>query len=491
MNQRSSSEPSPHYLRQVIAASKPTVAKIAAQRLAALRSSRGAELNEGLLDFFGRASPQFDKPTHLQPIVDAFERTLTHPVRAVVSAPPQHGKTEVVKHGIAWLMGRRPRRNAYVSYGIERGRDVSAKIQNLAVDVGLGCEGNISHWSTTNGASLLATGIEGRLTGYGIDGVLVVDDPVKDRRDAESATLRDANYEWFHDVAMTRVHPGASVLVVQTRWHPDDLAGRLIADGWPFINLAAIAEEDEPTRKAGEPLWPARRPLDFLEKIRDANAYTWASLYQGRPRPKGGSVFGDPRFYDHLPHAGLRYSIGVDLAYTAKTSSDYSVAVVMAETGGTVYVVDVVREQVSQPTFARMLRGLCATYKGASVIGYVAGTERGATDFIVSSGVPLDAITAKGDKFVRAQPYAGAWNQNPGRVLLPRQADWLDEFIAEHARFTGLNDAHDDQVDAAAAAFDALNAPAAEVHVGGSRSFAGGDTGDSDGADVWTNSRGW
>jgi predicted phage terminase large subunit-like protein len=343
----------------------------------------------------------------------------------------------------------------------------------MATDTGMGCEGTTSHWQTTNGASLLATGIEGALTGYGIDGAIIVDDPVKDRMGAESATMRDHACEWFHDVAMTRVHPGASVLVVQTRWHPDDLAGRLIADGWHFINLAAIAEEDEPTRKAGEALWPARRPIDFLEKIRSANAYTWASLYQGRPRPKGGAVFGDPRFYERLPETGLRYSIGIDLAYTAKTSSDYSVAVVMAERAGTIYIVDVLREQVSQPTFSRLLKSLCATYPGARVRGYLAGTERGAADYIIESGVKFDAVTAKGDKFVRAQPYAGAWNQDPGRVLVPRQAEWLDAYLNEHARFTGLNDAHDDQVDAAAAAFDALSTPTAKPRVGGQRSPVG------------------
>jgi hypothetical protein len=177
-------------------------------------------------------------------------------------------------------------------------------------------------------------------------------------RPAESALKRERVWQFFTDVAKTRLNPSASVIVVHTRWHEDDLAGRLVKHhGWEKVNLPAVSPE-------GAPLWPERYTPAWLKEQREAlGEYSWASLYMGEPRPRGGAVFRDVRLYD--PQTTVvrshvwRVAIGVDLAYTAKSRADYSVAVVMAADGkGTCYVLDVIRAQVEAPVFAGMLRNL-------------------------------------------------------------------------------------------------------------------------------------
>lgn len=442
--------------------------------MAAARLARRAAATEThaprlpLLDFIPATTRRWRRPDHLAPIAALFERAvLGEPVRALVSVPPRHGKTETLLHGIPWWLLRHPEQTvAYVSYADRFARSKSRQARAYARVAGVTLREDshaLNEWRTPEGGGCLATGEGGPLTGHGV-GLLLVDDPHKNRQEAESEVVRDRIHGWFTSTALTRLEPNASVIVVHTRWHPDDLIGRLENDDsvdWEVINLPAIDDQ-------GSALWPERWPIAALEaRKRDVGEYDWASMYMGRPRPRGGAVFNDPHSYDDLPRDGVRYSIGVDLAYTAKTSSDYSVAVVLASDGARTYVVDVVRVQEKSPIFARILKGLCAEYRGAPVVGYVSGTEQGAAAFMQDLGIPFEAWTAKADKFVRAQPVAAAWNR--GDVLTPRRGDWVDAFALELARFTGVGDAHDDQVDALAAAFDALNTATSGAEAFGER----------------------
>ncbi len=387
-----------------------------------------------------------------------LESTLTRQRRVVVSTPPQHGKTFTTLHGLIWLMRRRrDRRNAYVTYEATRAEDMSLQAQRIAAEAGLQYVGSRKSWRLHEGGGLVATGIGGPLTGYAVDGLLLIDDPVKNAAEAFSEVTRNAHHEWFRSVAMTRVHPGASVILIQTRWHHDDLAGRQIAAGWERINLPALND-------AGDPLWPEMWPREYLEAQRaEVGEYVWASLYQGEPRPRGGAVFRDPHFYTDLPTAAdgsppivLRLSIGADFAYTKKTYADYSVAVVMAEHAGIYYVLDVVRAQLEAPAFAEKLGPLQKEH-GVKVHAYIGGTEKGVIQFLKERGVRMQDSPAIADKFSRAQPVAAAWNA--GKVLLPMNAPFNSTLIGELAEFTGVSDRHDDQVDALAAAFDALARP--------------------------------
>ncbi|MCE5419173.1 MAG: hypothetical protein JJ713_00055 [Acidithiobacillus sp.] len=363
-------------------------------------------------------------------------------------------------HSLIWrLLQDAHRRHAYVTYAAQFARDQMYGAAMLAKNAGLELASeSLDRWRTPAGGGVVATGIGGPLTGYAVDGVLVVDDYVKNRQEAESPTQRERTWAWFTSTALTRVHPGASVVVVATRWHPDDLAGRLIAEGWQWVNLPAINEQ-------GEALWPQHRPLAWLEaQRRQMGEYDWSALYMGQPRPRGGILFREPTYYDQLPTDGYRRARGFDLAYSARRSADYSVILTGRYAGGVLYLEDCWRAQVEAPVFARQ-----ASLDMSPMYIYAHAVERGAVDLFRRDYrlpvVPRDASKA-GDKFTRAQRAVAAWNE--GRIRVPRSAPWLEPFLAEALVYTGLDDPHDDQVDALAALWDGLSM-ASEWQVKGER----------------------
>lgn len=405
-----------------------------------------------LQDWVPRVSPRYGAPEHLRPFTDLFERVLREPVEAVVSAPPRHGKTETTWHGIAWLLAQRPSlRIGYITYAQRFSEKKSRKGLELARRVGVPIAADSrsrADWRTgVEDGGVWATSINGPVTGEGFD-LLIVDDPVKDRATAESGVEREKAIDWFNDVAFTRLEPGGSCIVTQTRWHPDDLAGQLIKDGWPYLRLPALSE-------SGKALWSARFPATRLLEIREQlGEYGWSSLYQGEPRARGDQLFGgDVHFYEAPPSLD-EVSIGCDLAYSERTHADYSVAVVAARAEGRTYILDVIRQQAAAPVFQKRLAALRLRYPRAVWRSYLAGTEKGVADVFASLGSNIGAHSITGDKFVRAQPVAAAWNA--GKILLPREASWLSAFVEELKGFTGVKDRHDDQVDALAAAYDAL-----------------------------------
>ncbi len=385
---------------------------------------------------------------HMAPFFAALDRSTREPVRVLFSVPPQHGKSTIAFHAIArsMLAGRSVIFGTYsaefASYQMRRARKVAEKAGvRFRSDSRAICE-----WYTEEGGVLTAVGLGGAVTGKPAD-LIIIDDPIKGYQEAASRAMRDNTDDWLRASVLSRANPNTSVFVVHTRFHPDDIIGRLSKEGWTYINFPAIADD-------GSALWPEERPAKFLEDQRaQLGEHMFAALYQGQPRPRGQELFGAPHYYDSAPAAGYRLGIGVDLAYTSKTSSDYSVAVCVAELGGRFYVLDVLRKQCTAPDFGAHLSAFKARYPGARMRAYAHGTELGSIDFFKrASGVHVHAMQAIGDKFVRAQGVSAAWNR--GEVLLPRAAPWLGEFAGEVTAFTGVNDPHDDCVDALAAAFD-------------------------------------
>ena len=416
-----------------------------------------------LLEFIPALSPKWLSPKHLSPIANLFERARKVPVFAFCTTPPRHGKTELVKHAIVQrLLDDPTTRIAYCSYSDRAARKRSREIQKLYLRAGGTIDrkaSSQSDWRTGHGdGGVWAAGIGGSWTGEGFD-LIVVDDPIKGRKQAESALERESLWEIFKDDIETRLEPGGSVIVIHTRWHVDDLGGRLIAGhgSQPYEHWRLPAVNDN-----GVALWEERWPIVELRKIeKKKGAYTWASLYQGRPFARGGRVFDTSddflkrpeHRYDELPD-GLRVAIGIDLAYSKKTHADWSVIVIVGVDDVTEkrYVLDVLRKQERAPLFAQRIKALWEKHPGIEPRWYYAGTELGIVDFIEALDVQIDAVAAAADKFIRAQPVAAAWAD--GKILLPRQAEWLDDFLAELGSFTGVNDLNDDQVDAFAAGYD-------------------------------------
>lgn len=434
-----------------------------------------ADVNETLYQFVPRVSRRFQAPYHLRPILSLLDEALTTGgVEACSSTPPRHTKTSSIVHWIVKKVCVRP--HTYIGYGTynqDRADSESGKARIIANAAGVEFRRDtMREWQLANGSKIIWGGVGGAWTGEGFH-VVIIDDPFKNREEAESPLIREKVWEWFNDVIYTRQEPGkmaTSFIVNHTRWHTDDLIGRLTKQGWRSVNLPAISDD-------GDALWPEGFDIDRLRKAEaQLGPYAFASLYQGRPIAKGAEVFGEPTYFDSLPvGVGYRCAIGNDFAYTVRTWSDFSVGVALRRyVTGVSYVVEVVRERCELPAFRKKLREMADRHPGAQILGFVSGTEKGGLQFF-GEGDPkervcVEPLNAVGDKFQRAQAVAAAWNS--GDVQIPRSllalgecgahlratdegmAPWLPAFLDEVRSFTGVKDAHDDQVDALAGAFE-------------------------------------
>jgi len=430
--------------------------------------------DETLADFVARVTPTHSPaPWHLARLIEVLERAAYEPCRVLVSMPPRHGKSVTLLHALAWLASRFPERlNGYATYAQRFASTQSRKARRLAVDAGVRFAddaNSVTEWRTVEGGGLVATGLGGPLTGIGIDGVLCVDDPIKGREQAESTTQREAAWEWFNDVAFTRLEPGSSAVVVATRWHHDDVIGRLERmGGWETINLPAVRDAEDAPCDDGLPLWPERFDLRALRAIRaQVGEYTWASLYQGHPVPRAGILFREPTRYTEPEFDGARIVLACDPAGSASTRADYTAAVALAvreqrDADGTPQwhadVLEVLRFQAETERAAAELEAFQERWGGAKL--HIEASRDGKAIAralaTINPRLRVAEVPALGDKFTRAQPLIAAWNH--GRVRVPQRAAWLADLLAEVERFTGVADRHDDQVDALAHAFNALAA---------------------------------
>lgn len=456
-----------------------------------------------------RAIPGYRNPEHARSLLSVFNRAMRgETVRACVSMPPRHGKTDSILAGLAHRLLYRPwSRAAYISYSDDFAGNQSRGVRAIAERMGVmrgarkaplaGLADTIKFWQTEQGGSLLATGIGGELIGHGFD-LGVLDDPYSGPDDARSPTIREHIWEYFNGSFFQRKEPGGSILVNHTRWDEDDIIGRLTDPDhpveWEYYNVPVIALEHDPLGRApGEALWPERFPLPELELIRlQVGEYAWWAQYMGRPRPRGSKVFDEPTRYSGLPDAfhGWKVCIGVDPAGTAKTSADETAIVVLAfrrdkETKllhGMVLRGYSVRAEV--PDIVELLKAIQKKWQGAPIVIETQGGHGAAvaqTLRRLERSLRIVEITTTADKFTRAQVPAAAWNQ--GRAQVPtvpveldtpeiekllRQFDawdsgeWVSKLVKMIRRFTGNDAKGDDYADAFSHAWNY-----ADIHGGG------------------------
>lgn len=228
--------------------------------------------------------------------------------RLIVSCPPRHGKSEQISNWCpTWFLNNWPYKRVMLgAYNTDFAKQWGRKVRNnietyrddLAVRMSNDSTG-VEHWHTTEGGGMMARGLGGAFTGFGGD-LLICDDPIKSAAEANSAAYREAVWAWWTSAFMTRVEPGATVILTMTRWHTDDLVGRILSDPeqsqhWDVIILPALADEhgDPLGRKAGEALWPERKSAHDLaaEKVAVGD-YVWKALYQQvPPNLNGGNVY--------------------------------------------------------------------------------------------------------------------------------------------------------------------------------------------------------
>ena len=271
-------------------------------------AAREERRRESLLDFAPRVSPELIRPDHLARVADVFRRIESgERVRVCISVPPQHGKTEMVLHGIAWLLALHPTWSfGYATYQQDQSDDKSDRCRGIARRAGVKLSetrANLRQWRTTEGGGALFTSVGGALTGQGAK-ALFFDDPYKNRQTALSEATRAEVWSFFQSAAMTRGQEGMSVVVVHTRWVQDDLIGTLAAKGWEVIDLPFLLDASGKAALADDGYANATHVLNPLKRMPDGSVFGWTlagarahlhgpdavdaviadALYQNRPR---------------------------------------------------------------------------------------------------------------------------------------------------------------------------------------------------------------
>lgn len=406
--------------------------------------------------------------------------------KLILMAPPQHGKSDTITDFIAWISGKHPElKTIFASFSSRLGVRTNLRIQRqmssdrykrifrdgarLAESAADGYQRNqeLIEFVGKEG-SFRNTTVEGSITGESLD-LGVIDDPMKGRAEANSPTRREGVWNWFTDDFNTRFSENAGMLMILTRWHIDDPAGRMV-DADPTIEVVrykAIADEDEfneegeLVRRKGEALFPGHKSLSFLmARKRVMTESSWQSIYQQSPIVVGGELF-PVNCFRLVPFIPKGVNILKTVRYWDKAGTQdggkFTAGVLMAKlSDGRFIVLDVVRKQLNYHNREQLIK-TTARDDGVSTTVWVeqepgsGGKESAQRTVANIPGYTVYADKVQGDKYTRAEPYAG---QVQGENVLLLTAPWNKKFLEEHEFFP--NGPFKDQVDAAAGAFAKL-----------------------------------
>jgi predicted phage terminase large subunit-like protein len=419
-----------------------------------------------------------DPGTRQTPALDAIDAAIvavadSDAAKQMIFAPPQTGKSErCSRRAPLWLLEHDPTLRIVIAsfeteLAVRWGRMIKHDVEEHP-ELGLHLMGDskaAGRWETRQGGGVYCVGMRGAFSGRPAD-LLIIDDPIKSRAEAESKTFRDAVWDFWENVAKPRAR---KTILIQTRWHTDDLAGRLLQrepGEWQVLTLPAIAEAvDDPLGRAvGEEIAsanPKLHPPGWFYRMRESfSSYVWNSLYQQRPTAAEGGLFARGNWRYWTPGIDHRFNLGemswrfddsqkfitIDLAASLRTSADWTVAAAWAiPPNGDLVLLDRKRERVAEADHFALVAPLRQRWLNPYDTVYVESRMLGTT-FVYQAGragIPIAELKADVDKFTRAIPAANLVRQN--RVWLPHDAPWLDEWLDECADFP--NGAHDDQLD--------------------------------------------
>jgi len=447
--------------------------------------------------------------------------------RLMIFMPPRHGKTELVTiRYTAWRVLDDPTMNVILAGHTQKLADkFSRRIKRICksdafrhstaapttdpqtkTPKGLTLTNTASEWETPAGGTVRAVGVGGGIAGFGAR-LIIIDDPIRNRADAESESHRDRLWDWFNDDIHTRMEKNCSIILIQTRWHEDDLAGRLIremqngGEKWEVVSLPALSEppasaggqfvgphshrveseQVEPTnkrsprlrasavkkdedplgRKPGQPLCPQMFSEKALKRIqKKLGTYSFSALYQQRPAPAEGGQFKRVWFKQIVDAAppNLKWKRGYDLAISTKTTADYTASFRCARDRktGIIYIADGYRARLEYPDQRRYIlermraetdteHGIESSMHGKAIIQDLRRDYR-------TGRFAFREVRVTGDKLTRALAWLNLAEE--GKIILVR-GPWIDDFIDEIARFpTGR---HDDQIDAVSVAVQMIH----------------------------------
>lgn len=444
------------------------------------------------LDYAVYVSPATVRFKHVEylnhRLLALVEGRLRHPKtglvtrKLMISEPPRHGKSyHVSDHAPAWYESKYPDRFAAVigyeaDFAAGWGRKARQHIEDHP-EFGVKLDPRTTaanRWLTLQGGGMFTAGVGGPLTGKGFH-FGVIDDPIKNAEEAQSQVKRDGAYDWYRSTFLTRLEPGGVQVLMMTRWHEDDLSGRLLIeepDEWYVVNLPAVAEEGDPLGRApGDALCPERFPRAELDKIRETQGSYWfGAMYQGRPYSEGAGIFNRSHFrYWRDAEEGKFYALEnpdgeteyvkksdcvrfqtTDLAASKKTQADWTVISTWDTTPDRrLILIGRVRQRLESSDHIRFLRRTWESFTPEPRWAVVERATYGLAlvQLIQNSQLvnrfPVRPVVVDTDKISRAIP-AGSLAE-AGRVYFPKNAVWLDEWERELLAFP--NGAHDDQVD--------------------------------------------
>lgn len=309
---------------------------------------------------------------------------------------------------------------------------------------------------------MISSGITGGITGEGAN-LMIIDDPFKNREQADSPTYRDKVWAEWQDTLSTRLSPDGAVILIMTRWHHDDLAGRLLkkeSEKWDVVKLPAEAEgKDLLDRDIGEPLWPSfgfdKEWLD--EKKEEVGSRTWNALYQQRPSAQQGDIFKREwwNYYETVPKQLDEVVQSWDTNFKGKQGTSYCVGQVWAKKGANKYLIDQYRDRMDFPELIRAIQRLTNKYPDANAKLIEEKANGSAVIQTLRDKVSgLIAVNPDSSKESRANSISP--QIEAGNVYLPQPQlhTWVEGFIEEHANFP--NGEYDDQVDCCTQALDRL-----------------------------------
>jgi len=467
------------------------------RRALARRSALEDLAEDDLAVYIELHSPKYERPEHLRPLLDALDRSMREPVWALVEIPPRFGKTETILHGMARrLRYRAADQVAYCSYASGLALRKSRRARDIAARSGVWAEeartmlrdrsnpaSAVSYWQTIGGGSFTAGGRGGNFTGDGY-GMLVYDDPFKNRAEAESEVIQEAAITTWRGLTI-RVEPGGSGFITHQAWNDADPIAVMKAemgtpDGqdWELISLPAVfdAVYDEKTGAlvGGVPLWPARWSLaELAKRKRQAGDYNWYSQFTNDRVPVGDRIFHEPGRYTLPTIDRAVVIISCDPGIEEDEMKDSSGIVVAS-----CYVQPSPSHTALKPDFELCLDVLDAedrwfgapdlldhlehlqrdVYRGAPVLLEEVSAFKILSKVAVrlNPKLRLYPVTPRGSKRIRSLPTGAAWNQR--RIRVPLSSPWVLDFLRECQRFTGKAGGKDNRVDALTQLFDYASA---------------------------------
>lgn len=419
--------------------------------------------------------------------------------RMMVFMPPRHGKSETVSRWFpAWYLLNFPdKRVMLASYEASFAAGWGSKVRDIfnlhCAARGLRVRPNVAakewweidKWDTElqtwvpTGGGMYTAGVRGGLTGKGGD-MVIIDDPIKNAEESLSPTIRKNNEDWYLSTLYTRLEPGSKLVIIETRWHEDDLAGKRLEEErlggpehWEVINFPALAEENDALgREPGEALWPERFDAPKLRNIEKVQgAYWFSAMYQQRPIPLGKGQFQQQWLGRYeiigstyvLYHPDGRQSVWavdqcikfstVDLATSIKQTADYTVISTWALTPNhELILVDVYRAQMEGPDHVAMLQSVWQNHQPVGFWIEQAGFQLSTIQTALRAGLPVMPIAPKGDKLERS--ISAAVRMKAGYYFFPKGTLYAEE-EKELWRFPGGG--HDDFVDTVSYSFHVSN----------------------------------